>query len=157
MGGWSNLVTPRRIRSAASPEPTGLAGPDTSRGLLGNVNSGPAPFCAKSNKKGLPEQPFKSIWCCQSRLFDLGFLEFHMFANHRIIFAIMQLFGLGARILLGYVVIAGVCRAYEFDLDGGCFSHFYLQRQFAPIIRISEQLYGASRFQSQQRLGVSGQ
>ena len=57
------------------------------------------------------------------RLLDLGFLEFDVLAGHRVILAEQELFGLGARVLLGDIIIASVGSGHELDLDGGRLGH----------------------------------
>src|SRR5690606_19552730 len=56
-------------------------------------------------------------------LLDLGFLEFDMLARDRIVLLQRQLLGLGARVLLGDVVVAGVGSAHQLDLQGGRLGH----------------------------------
>jgi len=50
-------------------------------------------------------------------LFDLGFLEGHMFADHRVVFAEFHLFGGVPWVLLCHVVITGISGADQFDQD----------------------------------------
>ena len=59
----------------------------------------------------------------RARSLDLGFLEFNVLAHDGIIFAHRHLFGLVARILLGYVEEASVSGADETDFDGGRLCH----------------------------------
>ena len=51
------------------------------------------------------------------KLFDLGFLEFDVLANNRIVLAERELFGRGTGVLLGNVVKAGVGGRNQLDLD----------------------------------------
>src|SRR5690606_678585 len=60
----------------------------------------------------------------RARLLDLGFLEFDVLANDRIVLLECQLFSLGTGVLLGHVEKAGVGRRDELDLDGGGLGHF---------------------------------
>ena len=54
-----------------------------------------------------------------------------MLAHHRVIFAENELFRLGAGVFLGYVVVASVSGADQFDLDGSCFCHIASLGSFA--------------------------
>src|SRR5689334_11539739 len=56
-------------------------------------------------------------------LLDLGFAEFDVLARDRVVLLLDQLFGHGARVLLGDVIEAGVGRRHELDLDGDRFGH----------------------------------
>jgi hypothetical protein len=51
----------------------------------------------------------------RARLFNLSFLERHVLARHRIVFAKFKFLGLRARVLLGDVIIAGIGCAQQFD------------------------------------------
>src|SRR5450755_4177309 len=57
------------------------------------------------------------------RLLDLGLAEFDVLARNRVVLLHHQLVGLGARVLLGDVIKAGVGGGHELDLDGGGFGH----------------------------------
>jgi hypothetical protein len=56
-------------------------------------------------------------------LFDLGFLEDDVLAGNRIVFLELELFGLGAWILLGHIEKAGVGAGHHLDQDRGRLSH----------------------------------
>jgi len=57
------------------------------------------------------------------RLLDLGFLENHVLARNRIVFAEADLVGRGAGVLLGDVEEPGASRAEQLDLLNGWFRH----------------------------------
>ena len=57
------------------------------------------------------------------RLLDFCFLEIHMLAHFGIIFALDHLLGHGTRILLGYIVEAGIRGRNHLYLDGICLGH----------------------------------
>jgi hypothetical protein len=61
------------------------------------------------------------------RLFDLGFFELDVLARDGIVFFEHKFFGLITRILLGDIVVARACRAYEPDLLGDGLSHILLE------------------------------
>ena len=56
-------------------------------------------------------------------LFDFAFAENHVLSRPRIIFFQLKLFRLGAWVLFCHVEIAGVGRAYEFNLKGRWLRH----------------------------------
>jgi len=57
------------------------------------------------------------------KLFDLGFLELHVLADHRVVLVKLQLGGLGAGILFGHVEISRVRGGNQFDLNDVRFGH----------------------------------
>jgi len=52
------------------------------------------------------------------KLFDLAFLEFHVLADHGVVFLDHHLFRLGTRVFLGHIVVTGVSTAHQPDLNG---------------------------------------
>src|SRR6202012_4307137 len=63
------------------------------------------------------------IRLCEGRLLDLAFFEFHMLAQHGIVFLDRELLGHGAGVLLGDIEESGVARAVEPDFRGGGLRH----------------------------------
>src|SRR5215467_11333857 len=57
-------------------------------------------------------------------LLDLGFAELNVLLGDRIVFLLYHFLGLGARILLGDVEIAGIGARQELDLDHGRLGHW---------------------------------
>ena len=57
------------------------------------------------------------------RSLDLGFAKLDVLAGDRIVFLLDELFGLGARVLLGHVIEPGIGARYQLDLDGGGLRH----------------------------------
>ena len=68
--------------------------------------------------------------CREAELFDLGFLEFDVLADDRIVFLERQLFRLGAGVFLGHIEIARVRRRQKLDLDHCGLRHFVV-----PLMR----------------------
>src|SRR5579885_667288 len=54
---------------------------------------------------------------------DLGFLELDMLARDRVVFLERELLRLGAGVLLGHVIKAGVGARQQLDLDRGGLGH----------------------------------
>src|SRR5262249_475198 len=69
--------------------------------------------------------PYGALFdCVPGRgLFDLGFLEFHVFLGNRIIFSLGKLVSHRARILAGHIKEARIRARDELDLDGSGFCH----------------------------------
>src|SRR3981189_1475904 len=57
------------------------------------------------------------------RLLDLRFLEDDVLARDRVVLLELELLGLGARVLLGHVVEAGIGAGYHLDQDRGRLGH----------------------------------
>ena len=64
-----------------------------------------------------------SVLSASAKLFDFALAENHMFTRTWIIFFQFKLFRLGTWVLFGYVEIASIGCAYEFDLQGRWLRH----------------------------------
>jgi hypothetical protein len=72
----------------------------------------------KRRKLAAPE-----LFNMSDQLLDLGFLEFDMLANDRVIFLHGELFGFGTRVLLRHIEIAGIGGGLQFNLYYVAFGH----------------------------------
>jgi hypothetical protein len=57
------------------------------------------------------------------RLLDLGFLELHVLAHHRVVFVQLQLLRLRTRILFGHIKVTSIRGGNELDLNDVGFGH----------------------------------
>ena len=76
-------------------------------------------------QKGARKAPLNSVSRGNPRLLDLGFAVFDVLLGDGVVLLLDQLVGLGARVLLGHVVVAGIGAGDELDLQGDGFSHDY--------------------------------
>jgi hypothetical protein len=98
------------------------SGPELS-GLLVPIKPGPALHSQQAKTKKAPDNRRFFDFYRKPILLDLGFLEFNMLAHNRIILGEAELLGLGARILLGHIEIAGVSSGLQLDLDNIALGH----------------------------------
>jgi hypothetical protein len=80
-------------------------------------------------------------------LLDLRFAEFDVLLRDRIVLLHDQLFGLGARILLGHIEKSGVGARHQLDLDHRRFSHeiLALSDKWAHPRRVGRETSGRGR------------
>src|SRR5262249_55786514 len=77
----------------------------------------------RAKTKGAATAPSLIPSAEKAGLLDLAFAELDVLLRDRIVFLLHQLLGLGARVLLGDVVVAGVGARHELHLDGGGLGH----------------------------------